>query len=252
MFEIDKKKFGFFVAELRKEKNFTQKELAEKLFLSDKAVSKWETGNSLPDTALLIPLSELLGVSVTELLMSEKIPQTNVLEAKKVEDIVKTAITYADERPERAYQVKSKWIVFYGVSFLTGCIGLFLNYRTIQPCLESLEVFMLLCAVLGAYFCCFVKTKLPGFYDENKVNIFYDGAFRMNIPGICFNNKNWSYIIKAVRISMCLFLIFLPVVNFLMGSAVEDFWTDTGDYVLLVLLFSGLFVPMYLVGKKYE
>lgn len=46
MFEIDKKKFGFFVAELRKEKNFTQKELAEKLFLSDKAVSKWETGVS--------------------------------------------------------------------------------------------------------------------------------------------------------------------------------------------------------------
>lgn len=46
MFEIDKKKFGAFVSELRREKGFTQKELAEKLFISDKAISKWETGVS--------------------------------------------------------------------------------------------------------------------------------------------------------------------------------------------------------------
>ena len=44
MFEIDKKKFGLFVAELRKGNGFTQKELAGRLFISDKAVSKWETG----------------------------------------------------------------------------------------------------------------------------------------------------------------------------------------------------------------
>ena len=46
MFDIDKKDFGCFVAELRKEKGFTQKELAEKLFVSDKAISKWECGVS--------------------------------------------------------------------------------------------------------------------------------------------------------------------------------------------------------------
>ena len=47
MFEIDKKKFGHFVAQLRKEKGMTQKELAQQLFISDKAISKWETGGSL-------------------------------------------------------------------------------------------------------------------------------------------------------------------------------------------------------------
>ena len=46
MYEIDNQKFGRFVAALRKEKGYTQKELAEKLFLSDKAISKWERGVS--------------------------------------------------------------------------------------------------------------------------------------------------------------------------------------------------------------
>ena len=46
MYEIDKKKLGSFIAELRKENRYTQKELAERLFLSDKAISKWETGVS--------------------------------------------------------------------------------------------------------------------------------------------------------------------------------------------------------------
>ncbi len=47
MFQMDKKKFGAFVSQLRKEQGYTQKELAQKLFVSDKAVSKWETGVSL-------------------------------------------------------------------------------------------------------------------------------------------------------------------------------------------------------------
>ena len=68
MYQIDKVSWGAFVARLRREKGWTQKELAERLYVSDKAVSKWETGASLPDTQLLIPLAEQLGVTVTELL----------------------------------------------------------------------------------------------------------------------------------------------------------------------------------------
>lgn len=67
MYEIDNQKFGAFVAMLRKEKGYTQKELAERLFLSDKAVSKWERGLSLPDIALLEPLAQILDVTVAEI-----------------------------------------------------------------------------------------------------------------------------------------------------------------------------------------
>ena len=58
MFEIDKKSFGEFISMLRKEKSMTQKDLASRLLVSDKAVSKWETGNSMPDITLLVPLAD--------------------------------------------------------------------------------------------------------------------------------------------------------------------------------------------------
>lgn len=67
-FELDKAQFGAFLTERRKAKGYTQKDLAQRLFVSDKAVSKWERGQSLPDISLLIPLAECLGVTVTELL----------------------------------------------------------------------------------------------------------------------------------------------------------------------------------------
>lgn len=252
MFEINKEKFGLFVAELRKGKNLTQKELARRLFLSDKAVSKWETGNSLPDTALLIPLADLLGVSVTELLMCERIPRNDTLETDQAEEIVKTANTYADENPERAYQTKSKWIAFYGLSFFMGCIGIFLNYLTGKPCSETLTTIVLLCAGFGAYFCCFVKTKLPVFYDENKVNIFYDGPFRMHMPGLRFNNSNWPHIIKISRICMCLFMILFPIVNLIMSNTAWDLWAAAENFIFLAVFLCGIFFPVYLVGKKYE
>ena len=68
---------GKFISEMRKEKGLTQKALAEKLNVTDKAVSKWETGRSAPDIALLTPLSEALGVTVVELLQGGKIETEN-------------------------------------------------------------------------------------------------------------------------------------------------------------------------------
>ena len=70
---MEKKQMGDFIAKLRKEKGWTQKELAEKLFISDKAVSKWERNLSYPDISLLDPLSEILEVSVSELLNGERL-----------------------------------------------------------------------------------------------------------------------------------------------------------------------------------
>lgn len=65
---MDQKKIGAFIARRRKELDMTQKELAEKLGITDRAVSKWETGRSMPNLSLLQPLSHVLKIDVNDLL----------------------------------------------------------------------------------------------------------------------------------------------------------------------------------------
>ena len=64
--------FGNFLYELRKEKGMTQQELADQLHLTNKAVSKWETGEAFPETAQLVPLADIFGVTVDELLRGKR------------------------------------------------------------------------------------------------------------------------------------------------------------------------------------
>ena len=74
---MDQLKIGKFIAGCRKEKGLTQAQLAEKLNITDKAVSKWERGISMPDTAIMLELCGLLGITVNELLSGEKIGMEN-------------------------------------------------------------------------------------------------------------------------------------------------------------------------------
>ncbi len=74
---MDQWKTGRFIAECRKEKNLTQMQLAEKLGITDKAISKWERGVSMPDTSIMLELCDILGISVNELLSGEKISMAN-------------------------------------------------------------------------------------------------------------------------------------------------------------------------------
>lgn len=75
---MDANATGHFIAQLRKQKGYTQKELAKKLMVTDKAISRWETGKGLPDTSLLKPLGDILGVSVGELLSGKRIEEAEM------------------------------------------------------------------------------------------------------------------------------------------------------------------------------
>ena len=70
-------KIGRFIAECRKQKNLTQMQLAEKLGITDKAISKWERSIAMPDTSIMLELCDILGISVNELLSGEKISMEN-------------------------------------------------------------------------------------------------------------------------------------------------------------------------------
>ena len=97
---MDRAACGAFMARLRRERGWTQKELAEKLYVTDKAVSKWERGLSMPDSALLLPLAEALGVSVTELLQGRRMEAGEALSRERVEDLVQeTFLRWLDHYP---------------------------------------------------------------------------------------------------------------------------------------------------------
>lgn len=72
---MDQEKTGRFIAEKRKEKGMTQKELAAQLGIGDKAVSKWECGRGMPDNSIMLPLCDILGINVNELLMGESLSE---------------------------------------------------------------------------------------------------------------------------------------------------------------------------------
>ena len=74
---MDQLKIGKFIADCRKRKNLTQMQLAEKLGITDKAISKWERGVAMPDTSIMLELCDILGISVNELLSGEKTEMEN-------------------------------------------------------------------------------------------------------------------------------------------------------------------------------
>ena len=85
---MDYVKIGEFISAQRKALNLTQAKLAEKIYVSEKTISKWENGKGIPDTNSLPKLCEVLGVSITELLNGEKIVESN--ENKKSEQLYLT------------------------------------------------------------------------------------------------------------------------------------------------------------------
>ena len=87
---MTKENLGKFISENRKALGMTQEELAQKLFVTNKAVSKWEKGQSFPDIALFEPLAEALGVSVSELIAGEK--DENDVSVKAVLELSKSVI----------------------------------------------------------------------------------------------------------------------------------------------------------------
>ena len=81
---MDQVKIGKFIAECRKKQNLTQSQLAKKLFITDRAVSKWETGRAMPDSSLMLDLCNILNITVNDLLYGEVI-SVNDLEQKQNE-----------------------------------------------------------------------------------------------------------------------------------------------------------------------
>ena len=117
---MDQIKIGRFIAERRKLQGLTQAQLAEKLNITDRAVSKWETGRSLPDATLMLALCEILGISVNELLSGEKVTMENNQE--KNEQLLLEMAKEIERKNKTIWS--AMWIIMI-VSILALFAGLF-------------------------------------------------------------------------------------------------------------------------------
>lgn len=159
---MDQLKIGKFIAEHRKQKNLTQMQLAEKVGVTDKAVSKWERGIAMPDSSIMIELCDILAISVNELLSGEKISMEN---NNQINEQLLLDMTKEIERKNKTIWT-SMWVIMivsmialfggiFAVAFLVpegvwqlvGMLGLCVIF--LIPCFYALKLEV----SVGAYKC---------------------------------------------------------------------------------------------------
>lgn len=250
MSEIDKKKIGNFLSELRKEKGLTQKELAEQLYISSKAISKWETGVSIPHVDMLLPLANILDVTVTELLKGERIEKDQPISKEKVEELVRQAVVYSEDEKEKLFN-HSQYVKFFLLSFIITIIEIIVlfDWSNDKYDITDFLPFIFVAIVIGFYFTFIVKERIPLFYDENKISFYTDGIMRIHLPGLYINNHNWSYICQYVRIWSYISAILTPIFFYILLKFIP---MQIAGYLFLFFTLISLFFPMYYIGKKHE
>lgn len=247
MDQIDNQKFGVFLASLRKEKGLTQKELAEKLFVSDKAVSKWERGASMPGIALLLPISQLFGITVSELLKGEREAKESTVQ-KEGPDQETLSIRATAQRHKRY------WRTGYLLCLLAAAAEiLLLSHWGMSWRMLSRSVLPATCLLLvfGGWLCFFAKDLLPGYYDTNKIGYVSQGIFRIHLAGLAIHNGNWPSICTAIKIwtlsGAALYPLFCLITMVLGGYPL---WNQLEKPVLFVLL-AGMLLSVYWTGRKH-
>lgn len=253
MFEIDREAFGAFLVQLRKEKGLTQKELAEKLYVSDKAVSKWERGLSLPDISLLTPLAEILGVTVTELLRGERLG-TETLPVEQVEELVTGSLELSGAQRQQKRQDRRQRGWLFALSAVMTLVELLVLWRLgfSWPVLwNDLGVVEFLCLLFGGWVCLFAPDVLPAYYDQNNISSFSSGPFRLNLAGVRISNRNWPYLMGAARWWLLVTPVVFPLLYLALLTFAPALW-EAGKLWLTLMAALGLFVPMIVAGKLHE
>lgn len=152
-------RFGNFIAELRKENHMTQMQLAEKLHVTDKAVSRWERGHGFPDINTIEPLADVLGVSVLEIMRAERTTLTTVSN-KEAEAVLIDSFELV--RKQRKIERRNALKMIIGIAGIITMVFLIDNIGWLGFCGVCIPVISL----IGGIFLLFTalyrrKNKLP-------------------------------------------------------------------------------------------
>ncbi|MBO4936723.1 MAG: helix-turn-helix domain-containing protein [Clostridia bacterium] len=121
---MDNKLIGTFITECRKSQNLTQLQLAEKLFVSEKTISKWETGKGLPDTSLMLPLCEILNISVKELLSGKRLEEKEYKQT--AEENLANLVNEHKENKKKMILSIITGVVSIAILLLSACLSTYL------------------------------------------------------------------------------------------------------------------------------
>ena len=195
---MDQSKIGKFIAECRKEKELTQMQLAEKLGITDKAISKWERGIAMPDTAIMLELCDILGISVNELLSGERLNMEN--DGQKSEQLLLEMAKEIEKKSKTIWS--SMWVLMLinmvwflgglcvatllipeGVWRLVTVLGVTLVF--IVPCFYALKLEV----SVGVYRCKECGHEIVPTYKQ-ALNAMHKGTTRYLMCPNC-NKRTW-------------------------------------------------------------
>ena len=171
---MDQVKIGKFIAECRKKADLTQMQLAEKLNITDRAISKWETGKSLPDSSIMLELCDVLGISVNDLLCGEIVTMDNY--NKELEKNLLEVMKQKEQADKRLLSAE----VFVGITATIILFGLIFVAALIQ--MEtwlkiSLIVFGFILFLAGCFYALRME-QVAGYYECKHCKHRYVPAYK--------------------------------------------------------------------------
>ena len=171
---MDQVKVGKFIAECRKNKNLTQFQLAEKLNITDRAISKWETGKGMPDSSIMLELCNELGISVNELLSGEVIKMDNYNE--KLEQNLIEMVKQKEQSDKKLLTMEIVMGVTTVIMYLA--IILIASFVEIQDWIRGLTIlfsttfFVIICFLLLQI------EQVSGYYECRKCHYKYIPTYK--------------------------------------------------------------------------
>lgn len=187
---MDQIKIGKFIAEQRKKNNLTQAQLAEKLNITDRAISKWENGRAMPDSSLMLDLCSELKISVNELLCGEVIEMNNYNE--KLENNLVDMVKQKEEADRKMLRLE---IIVGYMSSITFLISIFIaSYVAMPKWLVVLLIAFGAATFAVGVFNCLKIEQTAGYYECAKCHHKY-------VP--TYSSVLWSMHMNRTRYMKC-------------------------------------------------
>ena len=171
---MDQIKIGKFISEKRKEKNLTQSVLAEKLNITDRAISKWENGICLPDAATMPLLCEILDITINDLFSGEVVDMKD--NEKRLEENLLAMTTMKEESDKRLLNLE---IIIGGITVISFFFLMYIaSYVKME---DSLRLLIIIPSFISFFIVCFVLLKIEqvaGYYECAKCHHKYVPTYK--------------------------------------------------------------------------